>query len=272
MSVNLCGWCGAPLPVAAPRCPFCGAEPREGPARDVGPEPISFAQPLWLDGQEELASRLAPRAAGARPVVVMDAVDDELAKMSAWLVAETIWMTTDLPATAVAFHQRGVVTSPPSMDFEWFAPMIRKVGAPAAILWGRAPADGEWHLRVPTDGSERSFWGSLAECSEAIAAWLVERGLARRIERPAWWTPLPGPAPAERATAMWFLRQQILAREHLVKLDAASRSYFLDQTLSLAEKHPAEVHTLLARASLRCEEASGGVTADWKSRAARLRP
>ncbi|HEY8086204.1 MAG TPA: hypothetical protein VIF09_00115 [Polyangiaceae bacterium] len=251
-----------------------------------------FEWPLWLFGQRDAESWLLPaRAPGSRPVVVMELtdphsaartpLDEAVIEMGASMVAEALWMTTDVRAAAMAlvatdakklFKPVGA-----SKAYDEYTPFLRERDQATITLWGAAREDLasrglEWNVRVGGDPAERTFAGPLGESTEMIVAWLVGRGLTRRVAPPAWWTPAGGDSLEVHAVVMHNLRIQVLADSRngaLGPIEPAMHVGFVDLALDLAEQHRSELHTMLAATTAHYARRAGQLTDGLRDRAIR---
>jgi hypothetical protein len=207
--------------------------PEAGPAKEghVTGTGATFECPLWLHGLRDAETwLLPPRSAGGLRLVVVDFPDphgDEGPKEREWivdsaafLIAEDLWMQTDLqadPAVFVNVEARKLLQmTSPIGSFEDLAPFIGSIKPEPAVAWGTAGRDLQTEgltatLRLPGESSERTISAPLADLAETIRSFLAGRGLCRVLGAPPWYrSPDPLMLPIY-AVLLHNLQLQILA-------------------------------------------------------------
>jgi len=167
-----------------------------------------FDAPLWLFGTKSSEEWLLPRSPGRRRVVVVDFSDphegsgdkerDWLVDNAAFLLAETLWMRTDAPATSAVIVslplKKIVAPSDALAPYEKLSGLTNSFKEPAVVAWGAANGDIAregltMKVRVSDETDERSFTAPYAELEKTLIDWLVGRGLCARKDPPAWYAP-----------------------------------------------------------------------------------
>ena len=168
-----------------------------------------FDAPLWLFGTKSSEEWLLPREPGRKRVVVVDFSDphkdsgdkdrDWLVDNAAFLLAETLWMRTDAPATAaviVSLPLKKIIS--PHDDaiapYENLSGLTSSFKEPAVVAWGAGNKDIAregltMKVRVSDETDERSFTAPYLELEKTLIDWLVGRGLCARKDPPAWYAP-----------------------------------------------------------------------------------
>jgi len=217
-----------------------------------------FDAPLWLFGTKSSESWLLPREPARKRVVVVDFSDpyagsgdkerDWLVDNAAFLLAETLWMRTDAPATAAVIVSLPLkkIISPHDALAPWenLSGLTGSFKEPAVVAWGAANRDVAregltMKVRVSDETDERSFTAPYAELEKTLIDWLVGRGLCGRTDPPAWYAP---PKPAQ--LPLWAivhhnLQLQTLADAKngvLAPLDADFQDDLVDYALDAVEQ------------------------------------
>ncbi len=187
--------------------------------------------PLWTFGLKKAdAWLLPPRGAGLAPLMVIDLLDlhaergdpdrDALVDAAAHLICEALWFTTDITASSVVWvdtqRRRVVEVRSGSLTYETINPFLRSLETPAIAVWGEGGRDFArdgitLRARRPDDPAERTFSGPLDEVVETLVAWLVARGLARRVTPPRWYAPIRADLLPTYARLLDGLQVMILA-------------------------------------------------------------
>jgi len=205
--------------------------------------------PLWTFGTQEAASwMLPPRRDGMRLVVLRvadphhaerDAESEFLVECAALLIAEMLWLKTDVRATGVVFvnveEKKLVQLCGAAPSYDDFQPFLRSLEDEPAVVWGEALPDLDnqgFNLRVRLPGStvEQAFSGPLLELADALRDFFMRKGLCSTVEPPNWYRV---PADRRRALVVHNLLLQILADEKNSAVPKLGRS-FADDIVSCA--------------------------------------
>jgi hypothetical protein len=178
-----------------------------------------FDAPMWLFGSKSAESWLLPREPARKRVVVVDFSDpfeksgtkerDWLVDNAAFLLAETLWMRTDAPATAAVIVSRPLkkIISPHDALAPWenLSGLTDSFKEPAVVAWGTANRDIDregltMKVRISDEKDERSFTAPYAELEKTLLDWLVGRELCARVAPPAWYAP-----PKPEQLSLWAI-------------------------------------------------------------------
>jgi hypothetical protein len=218
-----------------------------------------FDAPLWLFGTKSSEEWLLPREPGRKRVVVVDFSDphkdsgdkerDWLVDSAAFLLAEMLWMRTDMPATAAVIVSLPLkkIISPHDQSippYENLSGLTDSFKEPAIVAWGVGNRDIAregltMKVRVSDEQDERSFTAPYAELEKTLVDWLVGRGLCARKDPPAWYAP-----PKPEQLPLWAivhhnLQLQTLADAKngvLAPLDADFQDDMVDYALDGVEQ------------------------------------
>jgi hypothetical protein len=240
-------------------------------SRAVSATGATLEAPLWSFGHQDADAWLVPPRADATPLVVIvfsdphhearDSGDATLVEVAQHVVAEALWMTTDLPArTAVMvdLEAKKLVTPTGELaSYEGLAPYLQNLEPRPIAVWGAARRDVATDgitikIRRPDRPDERTLTATLPDLSGFLIGWLVGEGLCRRIEPPAWYRPPTGEALTLYAHVLHNLQLQILADKKnraLEPLAAELQHGFVDLAHDVAEAHDLAVLHLAALTS-----------------------
>ena len=187
--------------------------------------------PLWIFGlQDAEAWLLPPRREAALPLVIVDLCDpfdegstperEAVIDSAAYLLAERIWLHTDLPVSAAVFvseTQRKVLQPTGGMfEYDALMPFLTTLDPFPATARGEAGEDLDTDgltlkLRMPGDEAERTLSAPVGELPEMLIDWLVRKELCRRIEPPSWYAAPDRALLADYARALDNLQLQVIA-------------------------------------------------------------
>jgi hypothetical protein len=197
--------------------------------------------------------------------------DATLIELAQHVVAEALWMTTDLPTSAAVMVDLGakklVTPTGELADHEGLVPYLRNLEPRPIAVWGAARRDAATDgitikIRRPDRDEERTLTAPLADLPGFLIGWLVGEGLCRRVEPPGWYRAPEGEALAGYAYLLHNLQLQVLSDEKnraIGELPAELQEGFVDLANDIAEAHDLAVIHLAAL-----------TTAHYAARAGRL--
>ncbi len=218
--------------------------------------------PLWLFGHEEAEKwLLPPRRDAGPPAILIDLSDPHnqgseegrawIADSGAFLIAEEIWMTTDIRiAAAVLVNvEAGKLVQPTGQlsEYEDFAPFIDCQDERPVAVWGVAGADLEaddgieLRLRWPLDEEDQSLKGPFSRIGALLARRFIDRLVCAERAHPEWWSTVTGEQREIYAAMLDHHLLQILAdkkNKALPTLDPDMHQGFTDVALEAAGKFP----------------------------------
>lgn len=242
------GWRASVL-ARTPRLP-AGVEIKPG----IYTTGMLFTSPIWAGGTDGAAEWLCrSELRGAAPVTVLDMTtprsppgvdpEDERAGLIAVELAEAITMHTDVRAAARCEAVRGRARVFSTHTRSWTEVRGTLEDESGLAIWGEVDVRaGEvtLHLRSGVDGSEeRVLKATIAEVIPRAIDLLVELGVARRVEPPAWFGNLPEAAREayesllDRAILTQMRTSGILTRDQ--DGDVAT---LVEDARALAQAHP----------------------------------
>jgi hypothetical protein len=208
---------------------------------DFGPEPAlptvsgtgaQLEGPLWTFGTEKADAWMLPaRRDGTSMVVIRvsdphhegrDAISSMTVECAALVLAELLWMRTDLRAIGVVFvnleEKKLVQPCGAAPSFEDLQPFLRSLDEPPIVLWGHAEPDLDKQglsvrVRLPGSEVEHAFSAPLLELGDTLRDFLLRKGLCSTTEPPAWWRAPDAESLPRHVLLMHNLTLQILADE-----------------------------------------------------------
>lgn len=242
--------------------------PESPPASATG---ATLEAPLWSFGHQDADAWLVPPRASTTPLVAIVFRDPHhearasgdalLVQVAQHVVAEALWMTTDLPTSTsvmVALEAKKLVMPAGEIwAYDDLLPYLQNLEPRPIAVWGAArrdlTVDGiTIKIRRPDRPDERTLTATLPDLPDFLIGWLAGEGLCRRIEPPAWYRAPTGEALAMYAHVLHNLQLQILAdakNRALEPLDAELQHGFVDLANDVAEAHDLAVIHLAALTS-----------------------
>lgn len=241
------------------------------PAAQVSATGATIEAPLWAYGHQDADAWLVPPRSGDPPLVAIALGDPHhdarahgdavLVQVAQHLVAEALWMTTDLPTRAsvmVDLEAKKIVTSLNELvPYAELLPFLQHLQPSPIAVWGAARRDLTTDgvtikIRRPDTGEERALTATLPDLPGFLIGWLTGEGLCRRIDPPDWYQAPAGEALAMYAHVLYNLQVQILADAKNGALEPLSEELqhdFVDLANDAAEAHDLAVLHLAALTS-----------------------